>query len=94
MKWLPGIITFLILRLCVFPACNKDQDEVRLFSLPFENNPDGMDHDLEIQRQRNIFNVQQVEFASLNHLFHIFRISELYHAPAGESGFYFQQVFE
>src|SRR5688572_27392481 len=53
-------------------------------SLPFsfENDAQRVDHDLKVQGKRNIFDIQQVKFASFNDLVDIFGISKLYHAPA------------
>ena len=52
-----------------------------------------MDHDLKVQRKRNIFDIEQIKFAAFDHLLDIFGIAKLYHSPTGETGFYFQQIF-
>ena len=60
-----------------------------LFSFALENDPQCVDHDLEIKRQGDVLNVQEIEFASFDHFFHIFSISKLHHTPTREAGFYF-----
>lgn len=49
-----------------------------------------MYHDLEIEKQRYIFNINQVEFAALDHLFDVFCISKLDHPPTAEPRLYFR----
>lgn len=67
----------------------KDKIFKGLFSFARQDDPQGMDHDLEIKGQGDVFNIQQVKTASFHHFLHIFRIPKLYHAPGGQPRFYF-----
>jgi len=48
--------------------------------------------DFEIQSQRSVFNVKQIEFQSLNHLLYIGSIPILYLTPGSYSGPHLEQV--
>ena len=51
-------------------------------------------HYLKIQFKRNVFHVNKIILHSFNHLWHIFSIAELHHAPGSETRLCFKQVFE
>ena len=41
----------------------------RSFSLAFKDDPEGVDHNFEVQGQGDVFNVQQIKLAALHHFF-------------------------
>jgi len=64
---------------------------VVLFSFTQKNDPDGVDHDFEIQGQRNIFNINDVVLHSIYHFINVFGITKFYHSPACNAWLYFKQ---
>lgn len=59
------------------------------FPFSFEDDPQGVDHDFEVEGQGDVFDIKKVKFATFHHFFNVFCIAKLYHSPTGKTGFYF-----
>ena len=58
-------------------------------ALRHEDDPQGMHHDLQIEAERNVFDVHQVVLHSFEHFFGVLCITKLDHSPGSEPRFYF-----
>ena len=64
-----------------------------LFPSPLHYYNKRVQDDLEIEGEGAVFDVEEVVAHALDHFIYVFGITELHHAPGGESWFYFVEVF-
>lgn len=64
-----------------------------LFSTPLNQDQNGINHDFEIERKAHIFDVKDVEFKALDHLWQVRGIAIFNLAPGGNAGSHLQQMF-
>ena len=59
-----------------------------LFPLSSRYDAHSMNHDLKIERQRYVLDINKVKLASFNHFHHVFGIAKLYHSPRSKTWFH------
>ena len=57
-----------------------------LLPLPLKYYQNCIKHDLKINCQTHVLNIEKIIFHALDHLIYIAGVAEFYHAPTGEAG--------